>query len=66
LLQDAGVGVGGQDVAGVAELFLHGFQVGGVGEAGRPVAQVVQAHVAEPAPALCACQWPDRHSGAAL
>jgi len=42
-VQDAGVGVGGQDDAGVAELVLDGFEVGagGVGEAGGAVAEVV-------------------------
>jgi hypothetical protein len=39
LVQDAGVGVGGEHDAGVPELLLHGFEVGAgaVGEAGRAV-----------------------------
>ena len=45
-VQHAGVGVGGQDDAGVAELVLDGLEVGagGVGEAGGAVTQVVQPH----------------------
>jgi len=44
--QDAGVGVGGEHDAGVAELVLDGFEVGAgaVGEAGGAVSQVVQPH----------------------
>lgn len=43
--QDTCVGVGGQRDARVAELVLDGFEIstGGVGEAGRAVAEVVQA-----------------------
>lgn len=44
--QDAGVGVGGEHDAGVAELFLDGFEVGagGVGEVGCAVTEVVQTY----------------------
>ena len=50
--EDAGVGVGRQHDAGVPELLLNRLEVraGGMGETGRPVAQVVQPHRRQPGP----------------